>query len=128
MSKATAVRQLAPGRLGLLTGRFHVFRSATASSSSKKGPPQPLVRLQSGGIERDINAGGEPIGTLRQSGWAGMVDLGQRVFMPVGYPVSVTPNYKNYVKYSVCQVFVQKISSLLATQAMLLSVGVGKAS
>ena len=116
MSKATAVRQLAPGRLGLLTGRFHVFRSPTASGSNSKAPGQPLVRLQ------------EPSGSLRQSGMAGIVDLGQRVFFPIGYPVSVTPNYTDYVKFSVCQVFTQKISSLLATQAMLLSVGVGKAS
>lgn len=48
--------------------------------------------------------------------------------LPKGFPNTMHPNYINYVRYSLLQVLLNSTSRLLATQSMLLSVGVGAGS
>ena len=48
------------------------------------------------------------------------------LFFPVGFPASVSSNYFCYVKYSFMQVALNTSSRVLATQAMLMAVGVGQ--
>eukprot|EP00929_Paragymnodinium_shiwhaense_P044888 TRINITY_DN23006_c0_g1_i1.p1 TRINITY_DN23006_c0_g1~~TRINITY_DN23006_c0_g1_i1.p1 ORF type:complete len:576 (-),score=85.54 TRINITY_DN23006_c0_g1_i1:94-1821(-) len=49
----------------------------------------------------------------------------RHVFLPVDYPSSVSPNYMEFSKAMAMQIFFSNISKVLATQAMLLAVGVG---
>ena len=101
---------------------------ASHPASSSTEPPKPLVTLATCDMgETEMHkCNGQAESIFTRNGMNGVIDLFNRVFMPVGYPASVTKNYSNYVKFSVCQVFVQKISQLLATQAMLIAVGIGK--
>jgi len=49
----------------------------------------------------------------------------KKVFLPVDYPTSVTQNYLHFIQYTASQIFFSHMSRVLATQAMLLAVGVG---
>ena len=49
------------------------------------------------------------------------------LFLPSGYPDSVSDSYLRYVKYTFLQVTLNNTNRVLATQAMLLAVGVGNA-
>jgi len=49
----------------------------------------------------------------------------KKIFLPVDYPASVQGNYMPFVSYTAGQIFFSHMSRVLATQAMLLAVGVG---
>ncbi len=55
-----------------------------------------------------------------------VIGLARRVLLPVGYPQSVTPNYSEYVKYNTVQVACISVTRILATQSMLLAVGLSQ--
>jgi hypothetical protein len=57
----------------------------------------------------------------------GFIPLIRRVFLPVNYPSSVASNYTDFVKYNTIQVACISVGRILATQSMLLAVGVGQA-
>lgn len=57
--------------------------------------------------------------------WAALERAFCRVFFPVGYPHSVEANYLHFAKAMALQVVFSHMSRVLATQAMLLAVGVG---
>jgi len=48
-----------------------------------------------------------------------------KVFLPVGYPDSATPNYSLFVRYTLSQVALISFTRILSTQAMLIAVGMG---
>ena len=50
------------------------------------------------------------------------------IFLPVGYPHSVTPDYLPYQIYDSLQAFASSMAGLFASRAVLSSVGVGDAS
>ena len=54
-----------------------------------------------------------------------LVSLSRAFMLPVGFPETVTPSYIHYVQYTFIQVTLNNINRILATQSMLLSVGVG---
>lgn len=47
------------------------------------------------------------------------------IFMPRGYPQSVSPDYINYQIWDTIQAFASSMNSALATEAILRGVGVG---
>ena len=49
------------------------------------------------------------------------------IFLPRGYPATVTPDYTNYQIWDSVQAFCSTINGMLATQAMLKAIGVGDA-
>eukprot|EP00928_Gymnodinium_smaydae_P043809 TRINITY_DN29289_c0_g1_i1.p1 TRINITY_DN29289_c0_g1~~TRINITY_DN29289_c0_g1_i1.p1 ORF type:complete len:541 (+),score=51.47 TRINITY_DN29289_c0_g1_i1:60-1682(+) len=49
----------------------------------------------------------------------------EKIFLPVDYPESVASNYLNFSKAMALQIMFSNVSKVLATQAMLLAVGVG---
>jgi hypothetical protein len=52
----------------------------------------------------------------------------QDTFLPIGYPLSVTPDYTPYQIWDSLQAFCSTITGLFSTQAMFVSVGVGDAA
>lgn len=54
-----------------------------------------------------------------------VIDLLQRVFLPKGYPDSVTPDYAKYQIYNALQAFCNSLASLLASRALLEGYGIG---
>lgn len=49
----------------------------------------------------------------------------KRIFLPVGFPHSTTENYLVFSQSTFLQIFFSQMSRIMATQAMLLAVGVG---
>lgn len=49
----------------------------------------------------------------------------RRIFLPVGYPSSTSENYLAFSQNTFFQIFFSQMSRIMATQAMLLAVGVG---
>ena len=49
----------------------------------------------------------------------------KKVFLPVDYPSSVTNGYVHFIWFTACQLLLCHMSKVIATQAMLLAVGVG---
>ena len=49
----------------------------------------------------------------------------KKVFFPVDYPHSVAHDYLSFIEYTACQVLCGYMSKVIATEAMLLAVGVG---
>ena len=49
----------------------------------------------------------------------------KRIFLPVGFPKSTTENYMIFSQSTFFQIFFSQMSRVMATQAMLLAVGVG---
>lgn len=70
--------------------------------------------------------------SIRSSGTAyfsgGILQFLTNIFLPTGYPHSVTPDYFDYQVYDSFQAFSSSIASLFANRAVLSAVGVGDQS
>jgi hypothetical protein len=66
---------------------------------------------------------GRNIPSLTSTGGSRII---RKVFLPVGYPESATPNYSLFVRYTFFQVSLISLTRILSTQAMLLAVGIGR--
>jgi len=69
-------------------------------------------------------------GSLQQEGEAhhggeGLLGLARQVFLPEGYPESVSPDYLEYQTWDTLQAFASSVSGSLATAAVLGGLGVG---
>ncbi|KDQ20765.1 hypothetical protein BOTBODRAFT_124590 [Botryobasidium botryosum FD-172 SS1] len=62
-----------------------------------------------------------------RSNWHRLQSLSS-VFLPAGYPESVTPDYLPYQTYGILQAFASSLAGLLASRAVLQGVGVGDAN
>mmetsp|Transcript_14178 Transcript_14178/g.57097 ORF Transcript_14178/g.57097 Transcript_14178/m.57097 type:complete len:393 (-) Transcript_14178:3218-4396(-) len=62
--------------------------------------------------------------TLQTKAW----DRLMRYFLPVGYPASVGPDYKEYTLWRLCAFFWGGCVGVFSTQGLLLAVGVGRQS
>ncbi|CAE7369981.1 RUS1 [Symbiodinium pilosum] len=67
--------------------------------------------------DRGHQLGCHPLGRLRR--------FVNQVFMPVDFPSSVTESYLTFIQYTACQLLCSHMSKIIATQAMLLALGVG---
>ncbi|KAJ4850972.1 Protein root UVB sensitive 1, chloroplastic [Turnera subulata] len=67
-----------------------------------------------------------PIGTLIPTLWLQCRNLFVRLMLPEGFPESVTPDYLDYSLWRGVQGVASQISGVLATQALLYAVGLGK--
>ncbi|KAF7189423.1 RUS1 family protein-like [Pseudocercospora fuligena] len=87
--------------------------TVTATYVQSEGKSQGLSRVDV--IPR------QDLKSLSQTAWNRAVD----VFLPVGYPHSVSEDYLEYQIYDSLQAFSSSIASLLSSRAVLSSVGVG---
>uniref|UniRef100_A0A1A8IQ98 Chromosome 16 open reading frame 58 n=1 Tax=Nothobranchius kuhntae TaxID=321403 RepID=A0A1A8IQ98_NOTKU len=76
-------------------------------------------------IERDGELERKKDGTEGESGANSVVGLFKSVFLPQGYPESVSDDYLQYQFWDTVQAFSSSLSGTLATQASLKGVGVG---
>ncbi|KAF7325551.1 hypothetical protein MKEN_00404500 [Mycena kentingensis (nom. inval.)] len=66
--------------------------------------------------------------TSRRIGlYASLVEPSKKVFLPAGYPESVSPDYLRYQIFNACQAFCSSLAGLLASRAVLEGFGVGNA-
>ncbi|CAK4033371.1 related to DUF647 domain [Lecanosticta acicola] len=73
------------------------------------------------------SSGGSRIDVIPPSDAKSLWQQGLDVFLPVGYPHSVTSDYMEYQIYDSLQAFSSSIAALLSSRAVLKSVGVGDA-
>jgi len=62
---------------------------------------------------------------MRYEGWLYFTDLLTRVFLPVGYPHSVSPDYLQYQILNALQAFCNSLAGMLSSRAVLQGFGVG---
>ncbi|KIJ15156.1 hypothetical protein PAXINDRAFT_169320 [Paxillus involutus ATCC 200175] len=62
------------------------------------------------------------------AGWGSIQHVLSDLFLPAGYPASVSPDYLEYQTYNALQAFCNSVSGLLASRGALEGVGVGNAS
>ncbi|KAF8168898.1 vitamin B6 photo-protection and homoeostasis-domain-containing protein [Pholiota molesta] len=77
--------------------------------------------------EHGIETSKTTISTQRagQKGWIYLVDLMTRMFLPVNYPNSVSPDYLRYQILNTLQAFCNSLASLISSRAILQGFGVG---
>ena len=63
-----------------------------------------------------------------RSGGEGLLGLARQVFLPEGYPQSVSGDYLEYQIWDTAQAFASSVSGSLATAAVLGGLGVGDAA
>ncbi|KAF9486159.1 DUF647-domain-containing protein [Pholiota conissans] len=81
------------------------------------------IRVREDGITtstKDVSGHG-----AGQKGWLYVVDLMTRMFLPVGYPSSVSPDYLRYQILNALQAFCNSLASLISSRAILQGFGVG---
>ncbi|KAF8970349.1 vitamin B6 photo-protection and homoeostasis-domain-containing protein [Flammula alnicola] len=81
------------------------------------------IHVGSGGINA-IRMGVSPQGA-RHRGRLYFIDLLARMFLPAGYPNSVSPDYLRYQILNALQAFCNSLASLLSSRATLQGFGVG---
>eukprot|EP00405_Crypthecodinium_cohnii_P042426 CAMPEP_0206551736 /NCGR_PEP_ID=MMETSP0325_2-20121206/15693_1 /ASSEMBLY_ACC=CAM_ASM_000347 /TAXON_ID=2866 /ORGANISM="Crypthecodinium cohnii, Strain Seligo" /LENGTH=574 /DNA_ID=CAMNT_0054051537 /DNA_START=173 /DNA_END=1897 /DNA_ORIENTATION=- len=102
-------------RLG--SGSSSSSSSSSSSGSSNAGPLDRVIRLSTDSNHSSAQWSLAPITTA--------IAMAKKVFLPIEYPSSVTSNYIPFVQAMSLQMLFSHISRVLATQAMLLAVGVG---
>ncbi|KIJ63068.1 hypothetical protein HYDPIDRAFT_113608 [Hydnomerulius pinastri MD-312] len=88
------------------------------------------------GVGRSSTGGIKALPSSRspRSSYAALTGLGSirhifyDLFLPAGYPASVSPDYLQYQTYNALQAFCSSVSGLLASRGALEGVGVGNAS
>ena len=68
------------------------------------------------------------MGDSRRGGGEGLLGLARQVFLPEGYPQSVSGDYLEYQIWDTAQAFASSVSGSLATAAVLGGLGVGDAA
>ncbi|ANB15808.1 hypothetical protein AWJ20_3452 [Sugiyamaella lignohabitans] len=118
---------------------FHDVEKSAAHYSSRNSPGILIRELDENGFLNTVYEGTFPGDlTLRSAketsqirfGGSGMDLLQQliNVFLPTGYPHSVSPDYIDYQIFDSIQAFSSSIASLFANRAVLKAVGVGDES
>ncbi|XP_060112605.1 RUS family member 1 [Heteronotia binoei] len=107
------------------------FKSSGAASAMTGFGTPPLC-TESYGSRRAQHYQPLPDGTLRcvpdrpeDQAYRSLRDVFMSVFLPQGYPESVSPDYLAYQIWDTVQAFASSITGTLATQAVLKGVGVG---
>ncbi|KAF6753665.1 vitamin B6 photo-protection and homoeostasis-domain-containing protein [Ephemerocybe angulata] len=90
-------------------------------TNDKLAVPTP----NNGAKGRESNAETGAKGYLDQ---ASAIEFLQRVFLPQGYPDSVTPDYTRYQIYNALQAFCNSLAGLIASRALLEGQGIGNPS
>ncbi|OBZ77610.1 RUS1 family [Grifola frondosa] len=96
------------------SGRLVVVYTSSSSTSSEKGlEPREQVNSELVPTQR------------RRVDWRHLLN---NIFLPAGYPTTVSPDYLQYQIYNALQAFCSSLASLLASRAVLQGHGVGNAS
>ncbi|KAJ7150836.1 vitamin B6 photo-protection and homoeostasis-domain-containing protein [Mycena crocata] len=90
-----------------------------------------IVEREEGGRAHSSEHGGEmSVGTTIFSNkhpQVRFIEFAAKVFLPAGYPASVSPDYLRYQIFNALQAFCSSLAGLLSSRAILEGFGVGKA-
>ncbi|KAJ7484235.1 vitamin B6 photo-protection and homoeostasis-domain-containing protein [Mycena latifolia] len=90
-----------------------------------------IVEREEGGHAHSSEHGGEmSVGTTshsQQTPQVRLMEFAAKVFLPAGYPASVSPDYLRYQVFNALQAFCSSLAGLISSRAILEGFGVGKA-